>query len=223
MTNKLRPTLVKDVAICNWVLAWDPKNNMPVVSFFKKIEEAAQMGGLMEQDKILLIRMKIRGAAETYLNTHPELQDEIMYGEMKAKLIERFKEKHPDAYYFAQFQMARQKKGENPEEFADRLRGLNERTIIKAEMPEARHVLYAEAERKLLAQFIAGLSGLPGDQVRIQMPTSMEQAICIAVTATQMEEAKGVRGETASHAFGLMVAQSQNGNNYRGREKGRRV
>ena len=105
--------------------------------------------------------------------------------------------------------MARQRKGENPEEFADRLRSLNERTIIKAETREARRLLHAEAEHRLLAQYVAGLEGLPGDEVRIQMPTSMEQAICIAVTTTQMEDARDVREKVPSCAFGLKVAQSQ--------------
>jgi hypothetical protein len=132
--------------------------------------------------------MKFIGAAETYLNTHPELQEDITYDRLKAILIERFKEKHPDAYYFAQFQMARLRKGENLEEFADRLRSLNERTMIKAETSDAQRVLHAEAERRLLAQFVAGLEGLPGDQVRIQMPTNMEHDIRIAITATQMDE-----------------------------------
>ena len=179
------------------------------------------MGGLAEQDRILIIRMKLRDTAETYLNTHPELQDEVTNDGLKATLIERFKEKYPDAYYFAQFQMAGQRKDESPEEFADRLRNLNERTVVKAETNEARRVLHAEAERRLLAQFIAALSGLPGDQVRIQMPTSMEQAIRIAVTATQMAKAQGVREKVSSRAFGLTVARSQNSSNYRGRGKGR--
>ena len=107
-------------------------------------------------------------------------------------LIERFKEKQPDAYNFAQFQMAWQRKDENPEECADSLRKLNDRTIVKAETNEARRVLHAESERRLLAQFVAGLAGLPADQVRIQIPTNMELAIRIAITATQIEEAKGV-------------------------------
>ena len=59
--------------------------------------------------------------------------------------------------------MARQRKDENPEGFADRLRSLNERTIVKAKMNEVRRVLYAEAENRLPAQHVAGLEGLPGN------------------------------------------------------------
>ena len=109
--------------------------------------------------------------------------------------------------------MAKQRKDEGPEEFADRLRKLNERTMIKAETVEARRALHAEAERRLLAQFVAGLSGMAGDQVRIQMPTSMDQAVCIAITVTQAEEVKGMRDKIPSRAFGLTVAQTQPNNN----------
>ena len=93
--------------------------------------------------------------------------------------------------------------------------------MIKVGTNEARGVLHAEAERRLLAQFLAGLSGLPGDQVRIQMPTNMEHAICISITATKMAKAKGVHGNTPSRTFGLMVAQSQIKNSYIGRGRGR--
>ena len=41
--------------------------------------------------------MKVRGAAQTYLNTHPEFHEEITYDRLKAMLIERYKKKHPDA------------------------------------------------------------------------------------------------------------------------------
>ena len=68
---------MKEVAVCNWVPAWDPKDKVSIGSFFKKIEAAAQMGGLTDQDKIIVVQIKLRGAAETYFNTHPDLQDEI--------------------------------------------------------------------------------------------------------------------------------------------------
>ena len=99
MAEGARRTIVKEVAVCNWVPAWDPKDKVSIGSFFKKIEAAAQMGGLTDQDKIPALQMKLRGAAETYFNTHPDSQDEITYDDLKKALIERFKEKHPDAYY----------------------------------------------------------------------------------------------------------------------------
>ena len=79
MPDETPKSIVKDVAVCNWEPVCDPKDNTSIVSFFKKIEAAAQMGGLTEQGRILMVRMKLRGAAETYLNTHPELQEDIAY------------------------------------------------------------------------------------------------------------------------------------------------
>ena len=110
MPDEIPKTVVKDVAVCNWEPGWEPKGNTSIVSFFNKVEAAAEMGGLTEQDRILMVRMKLRGTAITYLNTHPELQEEITYDRLKVMLIERSKEKHPDAYYLAQFQMARQRR-----------------------------------------------------------------------------------------------------------------
>ena len=48
------------------------------------------MGGLTEQDRILMFCMKLIGTAETYLNAHPELQEDIPFDRLKALLIERF-------------------------------------------------------------------------------------------------------------------------------------
>ena len=54
------------------------------------------------------------------------------------------------------------------------------------------------------------------------MPISIEHARRITDISTQTVDTRNVRGETASHASALKVAQSQNDNNYKGREKGRR-
>jgi hypothetical protein len=35
MPDEIPKTVVKDVAVCNRVLAWDPKDNTSIVSFFK--------------------------------------------------------------------------------------------------------------------------------------------------------------------------------------------
>ena len=122
------------------------------------VEAEAEMGELSEQDRILISYVKLRGTAEIYLNTHLKLQEEITYDMLKAIIIERFLGNASRCLVlFAKFQKARQRKDENPEEFADRLRSLNERTIIKAETNEVRRVLHAEADSRLLAQYVAGL------------------------------------------------------------------
>ena len=56
----------------------------------------AEMGELAEQDRILRSYVKLRCTVEIYLNIRLKLQEEITYDWLKAILIERFKEKHPD-------------------------------------------------------------------------------------------------------------------------------
>ena len=43
MTDEISKTVVKDAAVINWVSAWDPKDNTSIVSFFKKVEAAADI------------------------------------------------------------------------------------------------------------------------------------------------------------------------------------
>jgi hypothetical protein len=35
MPDEIPKTVVKDVAVCNWVPVWDPEVNPSIVSFFK--------------------------------------------------------------------------------------------------------------------------------------------------------------------------------------------
>ena len=45
-----------------------------------------------------------------------------------------------------------------------------------------------EADRRLLAAFINGLSGLPGKQVRMQMPDNVDKALKMVIVATNAEK-----------------------------------
>jgi len=48
-------------------------------------------------------------------------------------------------------------------------------------------VINQEADRRLLAAFINGLIGLPGKQVRLQIPENVDKALNIAIVATNAE------------------------------------
>ena len=52
MPDKISRTVVKVVAVCNWVLAWDTKDNISIVLiYFKWLGAIAEMGELAEQDR----------------------------------------------------------------------------------------------------------------------------------------------------------------------------
>ena len=45
-----------------------------------------------------------------------------------------------------------------------------------------------EADRRLLTAFINGLIGVPGRQVRLQMPDTIEKALNMAIIATNADK-----------------------------------
>jgi hypothetical protein len=83
--------------------------------------------------------------------------------------------------------MARQKKGETPQEFADRCRYLAQRTVTQVENSELQKLYYKQSERMLLASFTSGLTRTPGRQVRFAMPKSLEETPKVAITVDRAE------------------------------------
>ena len=80
-----------------------------------------------------------------------------------------------------------QEKSESPEVFLDRLRKLCQRTIHSSNDPVEQTVINREADRRLLAAFINGLIGVPGRQVRLQMPDTIDKAMNMAIIATHAD------------------------------------
>ena len=70
---------VKDVTVANWIPNWDPKSGRPVASFLRQAEMAAEMGSLVEKDKVRIILLKVQGASQIFTDTHPEIKEEIRY------------------------------------------------------------------------------------------------------------------------------------------------
>jgi hypothetical protein len=81
-----------------------------------------------------------------------------------------------------QLQTAKQKKGESVQEFLDRCRSLAMKTAPKVEDPLLQKFHYDQAERMLLSTFIASLGGNSGQQLRFQMPATVDKVLQIAIT-----------------------------------------
>jgi hypothetical protein len=65
---------------------------------------------------------------------------------------------------------------------------LCQRTIRSSEDAIEQAAINQEAERRLLAAFINGLTGAPGKQVRMQMPETIDKALHMARIATNAEQ-----------------------------------
>ena len=90
-------------------------------------------------------------------------------------------------YHFIQLQIANQKKDENVQEFFDRCRSVAMKTVPKVEDPLHQKFHYDQTQRMLLSTFIAGLGGNPWQQLRFQMPATVDQAIQIAIRVSEAQ------------------------------------
>jgi hypothetical protein len=62
------------------------------------------------------------------------------------------------------------------------------RTIRKVNDEETQRIINEETEGRLLAAYVHGLRGIVGQQVQFQMPSTMEQAMRLAVTVENVEK-----------------------------------
>jgi hypothetical protein len=182
-------TATKDMWVANLVESWKgDSNSVSVYEFFESLEEAAEMGRLSSKDKVRLARLKIRGVARDFYSAQPQLKlDDVTYDTFRTAFINRFKDKHTNKYNYARLQNAMQNKHKSPEAFLDRLRKLCQRTIQGSDNPVEQAVINREAERRLLAAFINGLIGVPGRQVKLLMPETIDKALNMAITATNAD------------------------------------
>jgi hypothetical protein len=89
---------------------------------------------------------------------------------------------HTEEFHFTRLQTARQAKGETPQEFAGRCKGLAQKVMVKTDDPLAQRVYCENAERMLLATFISGLTRTPGRKVRYANPQTLGQALKISLS-----------------------------------------
>jgi hypothetical protein len=75
--------------------------------------------------------------------------------------------------------------------FLDRLRKWCQRTIRNSDDPTEQAVGNRETDRRLLAAFINGFTGVPGRQVRLQMPDTIHKALNMAIISTNADKEDG--------------------------------
>jgi hypothetical protein len=104
---------------------------------------------------------------------------------LKQALVDRFSDKLPDQYYYTRLQ-------ESTEEFGDRCRKLCQRKLGRFKMKFRKLLMRRQSAD--LAAYIHGLKGTVGQQVQFQMPTSVEQAVKLAVTVENVEKHRQMVG-----------------------------
>jgi hypothetical protein len=107
---------------------------IPLHEFFETIEGSARVGNWSDTDKIQVAALKLTDAARAFYNGNLELREpNITWENFKAAFQTRFRYVRTDQYHFTQLQMARQRKDEKTQEFADRCSRLAQRTVPQVE------------------------------------------------------------------------------------------
>jgi hypothetical protein len=131
----------------------------------------------------------LSGSAKTFYQGCTVLHEaDATWQTFKDAFRERYLDVHTDQFHFTRLQTAREAKGETPQEFADRCKGLAEKVMVKTNDPLAQRVHCENAESMLLATFISGLTGTPGRQVRYANPQTLGQALKIALSFQEAEK-----------------------------------
>jgi len=184
------PTVHKDLSLISLV----PKLPglefaVPLEEFFDSIESSAQIGRWDEIDRLRNATLRLTDAAKMFYNGCTELHEEnANWEDFKSAFRRRFRDIHPDKYYFMKLQSARQGRNGSPQEFADRCRGLAQKIMGKTDDPVAQRVHRENAARMLLASLISGLAEKVGKHVRCQNPRNLEQALQIALAVQEAEK-----------------------------------
>jgi hypothetical protein len=212
------PTVHKDLSLIFIVPKWSGSESAtPLEEFLSSIESTAKIGRWEDKDKLRIAIVRLTEPTRTFYNTNMELHsDDITWHRFKEIFAERCKDAKTDKYHFNRLQSARQQKNESSQEFADRCRALAQRVMYKVNDPVAQSIHRANAERTCLASFVAGLTGLAGEHVRISNLQDMPQALSLALSATEV-----VKEERASEIFFTTADRARRSDTRTSRRKGR--
>jgi hypothetical protein len=221
-----RQPATKDLYLVSLIPKWAGNEKaVPLQEFFNAVEGSARVGNWSDADKIQVAVLKLTESARAFYNASSELHaTNVTWESFKKAFQTRFRYVRTDQFHFNHLQMARQKKGETPQEFADRLRNLARRTVPQVENPDVQKLYYEQAEGMLLACFTSGLAGTPGRQTRYAMPKNLEEALKIAITVeeAELQERREQAFYVKTERFERRNVDRRNGSEVRGDRKGTR-
>lgn len=134
-----------------------------VREFFQQINQAAALGHWAEEDKTRVVVLKSKGPAATFLSTQFDLGKTLAFADVEKAYLIRFQGKHTDQFNFMNLQNATQKRGESMAQFSERILQLGALTVRQTGDDAAQKIIEEEAERRMLATFLHGLHGKPGE------------------------------------------------------------
>jgi hypothetical protein len=192
------PVVHKDLSLVSLIPKWSGSESATTLEdFIASVESAARIGRWQDRDFFEISLLKLTDAAKVFCQGCAELHtQEASWQKFKEAFRQRFKDVHTDYHHYMRLQTARQGKNESPQEFADRCRALAQKITCRVDHPIAQRVHQENAERMLLASFVAGLGGAGGHHTRISDPRTLQDALRIALSVHEAE-----RQEKFSNSF----------------------
>ena len=104
---------------------------------------------------------------------------------------------------------ARQTRNEEAQQFAYRYKALSQKILCMSNEPLAQQIHQEDADRMLLAIYVAGLTCFVGKQVRIFNPHSIHQAVQIALSVQEVEKQEMFNNSFYMKSENLVSLQSK--------------
>jgi hypothetical protein len=159
-------TVHKDLSLILLIPKWSGvESSNCLVEFISTLVDSARIGRWDAKDTLEIASLKLEGSARVFYQGCTQLHTrEASWDTFKKAFRKRYKDVHTEQYHYARLQMARQGRKETPQEFADRFRTLAQRITGQSDDPVVQGVHRENAERMLLASYISGLYGVPGNK-----------------------------------------------------------
>jgi len=184
------PTVHKDLSLISLIPKWSgAETGIPLEEFLSVMESSARIGLWEDGDKLQIAALRLTDVARQFHNGCLELHSpDSTCQKFKDEFRRRFRDTHTDQYQFMKLHTARQGRNETPQEFADRCRALSQKIVCKVDDTAAHRIHNENADRMLLASFVAGLAGKASRQTRFLNPQSLDPALKIALTVQEAEK-----------------------------------
>jgi len=170
------------------------KMGIPLEEFLSSMENSSRMGLWQDSNKLEVANPRLSDVAKQFYNGCLELHAPgVTWQKFKEVFRHGFRENHTYQYHFMRLQTTRQSGNESIQEFADRCRALAQKIVCKVDDPVVQRIHYENADRMLLASFVAGLTGIPGRQVSFSNPESLDQCLKTVLSVKEAEKQEKLR------------------------------
>lgn len=177
----------------NLVETFTGTGTVSIEIFLKSIDRAASLGKWNERQRIELAKLKLRGEAAEFLESHPTIETLHNWSEFKLILTNQYKRKISLAAATIELGQCMQKANERAADYATRIRNVGRNMVSPGATPEETVIRSTMLDQFLCAQFQRGLREGIRRFVLSKHPATLAEAIVQAAEEEQNESINAPR------------------------------